>query len=179
MPGRIEGKCLVCDETDAKYRCPKCKIVYCSLVCFKPHKESCANTVQQPMTKLDDRNTQPSNEATINTPFVGDGGERMSNNLTSPESSVPQHLLLTEENDRVPEELLRKLGDSNHLKGLLNNKHLRDMLHEINTSQNQSKTMEKVMQIPIFTEFVDECLNVIEPDKEQPQQILDLSLTSS
>ena len=34
------------------------------------------------------------------------------------------------------------------------------------------------MQIPIFTEPVDECLNVIEPD-ENAQQVLDLSLTST
>jgi hypothetical protein len=30
--------CEVCSQNEQKYRCPKCKIVYCSLNCFKTHK---------------------------------------------------------------------------------------------------------------------------------------------
>ncbi|GMM36419.1 Hit1 protein [Saccharomycopsis crataegensis] len=29
------SKCLVCNKNDSKYKCPKCKIPYCSLICFK------------------------------------------------------------------------------------------------------------------------------------------------
>ncbi|KAG5514697.1 hypothetical protein RHGRI_035924 [Rhododendron griersonianum] len=32
-------KCGVCDEAESKYKCPNCLIPYCSLVCFKKHKE--------------------------------------------------------------------------------------------------------------------------------------------
>ncbi|PVH15293.1 uncharacterized protein CXQ87_003131 [Candidozyma duobushaemuli] len=29
------GECTVCQKEQAKYRCPKCPVKYCSLVCFK------------------------------------------------------------------------------------------------------------------------------------------------
>ncbi|CAN4113722.1 unnamed protein product [Withania somnifera] len=32
-------KCEVCDEAQSKYKCPNCFIPYCSLGCFKKHKE--------------------------------------------------------------------------------------------------------------------------------------------
>ncbi|SCU86893.1 LAFA_0E03620g1_1 [Lachancea sp. 'fantastica'] len=28
-------KCQICNEQDSKYKCPKCGIRYCSLICFK------------------------------------------------------------------------------------------------------------------------------------------------
>mmetsp|Transcript_26591 Transcript_26591/g.33221 ORF Transcript_26591/g.33221 Transcript_26591/m.33221 type:complete len:235 (+) Transcript_26591:74-778(+) len=34
-----EEVCGVCDENQSKYRCPKCLVNYCSLHCFKQHKE--------------------------------------------------------------------------------------------------------------------------------------------
>ena len=33
------GTCGVCGKNDAKYRCPKCETVSCSLVCSKSHKK--------------------------------------------------------------------------------------------------------------------------------------------
>nr|GLL42762.1 zinc finger HIT domain-containing protein 3 isoform X1 [Ipomoea trifida] len=32
-------KCGVCEEAQSKYKCPSCVIPYCSLTCFKKHKE--------------------------------------------------------------------------------------------------------------------------------------------
>ncbi|KAI7735661.1 hypothetical protein M8C21_005208 [Ambrosia artemisiifolia] len=32
-------ECKVCEEAESKYKCPVCLIPYCSLVCFKKHKE--------------------------------------------------------------------------------------------------------------------------------------------
>nr|XP_027093782.1 uncharacterized zinc-finger protein C4F10.19c isoform X2 [Coffea arabica] len=31
--------CQVCDDAQSKYKCPRCLVPYCSLVCFKKHKE--------------------------------------------------------------------------------------------------------------------------------------------
>ena len=31
--------CAVCNESPFKYKCPNCKIAYCSVVCYKKHKE--------------------------------------------------------------------------------------------------------------------------------------------
>ena len=32
--------CAVCQDATPKYRCPTCKIQYCSVACFKQHKEA-------------------------------------------------------------------------------------------------------------------------------------------
>ena len=29
----------VCEKINSKYKCPKCKVPYCSIACFKSHKE--------------------------------------------------------------------------------------------------------------------------------------------
>lgn len=34
--------CQICDASVKKYRCPVCLIQYCTLVCFRAHKPSCA-----------------------------------------------------------------------------------------------------------------------------------------
>ena len=49
---------------------------------------------------------------------------------------------------------------------MLHNKHLREMIKEIDSSQEPGKILTSAMQIPIFTEFVDECLKTIEPQDE-------------
>ncbi|KDO65842.1 hypothetical protein CISIN_1g032470mg [Citrus sinensis] len=36
-PARL---CQVCNEAQSKYKCPNCFTPYCSLVCFKNHKET-------------------------------------------------------------------------------------------------------------------------------------------
>lgn len=32
--------CKICEIEQSKYKCPKCRVSYCSLVCFKKHKEN-------------------------------------------------------------------------------------------------------------------------------------------
>ncbi|XP_044501373.1 zinc finger HIT domain-containing protein 3 isoform X2 [Mangifera indica] len=37
--GPLPRKCQVCNEAQSKYKCPTCLAPYCSLACFKKHKE--------------------------------------------------------------------------------------------------------------------------------------------
>lgn len=39
------------------------------------------------------------------------------------------------------------------------------MLEEINTTRDQGKAMESAMQVPLFTEFVEDCMSIVEPDE--------------
>lgn len=36
------GLCGICRERQANYKCPKCLVVYCSIVCFKQHQQLAA-----------------------------------------------------------------------------------------------------------------------------------------
>ncbi|ODV74853.1 Hit1p CYBJADRAFT_63487 [Cyberlindnera jadinii NRRL Y-1542] len=39
----VKGTCGICIDNDAKYKCPKCDVVYCSLKCFKDPKHVHSN----------------------------------------------------------------------------------------------------------------------------------------
>lgn len=72
--------------------------------------------------------------------------------------------------DTVPVESLKKLGESEELKALLRNPHLREFLRKIDSADNPARLMRKAMREPLLVEFVDECLRIIEP---QPADITD------
>lgn len=64
--------------------------------------------------------------------------------------------------DTVPAQKLEELKNSEGLKELLHNKYLRDFLQELNDARNPWKAMKAAMSEPLFLEFADECLKVIE-----------------
>ena len=37
----FQAVCSVCEEGEAKYKCPKCRSTYCSIACCRIHKEAC------------------------------------------------------------------------------------------------------------------------------------------
>ncbi|ELU04420.1 hypothetical protein CAPTEDRAFT_197103 [Capitella teleta] len=130
-----EALCRVCSIEPHKYKCPKCFLRYCSLACYKQHKENdCA--VQD---DIPSGNTQP-----------------------KPEAAVAANDDLSE--DCVKPELLERLGSSADLKALLTNPHLRNVLQEVDEAKDPWSAMKLAMQEPLFTEFADECLSII--DKE-------------
>ena len=53
---------------------------------------------------------------------------------------------------------------------MLHNQHLREMMKEIDSSEDPGKLLGQAMQIPIFTEFVDECLRIVEPQDENKME---------
>ena len=53
---------------------------------------------------------------------------------------------------------------------MLHNKHLREMIKEIDSSEEPDKLLVQAMQFPIFTEFVDECFRVVEPQDENKME---------
>lgn len=140
MASRINGICNVCKSRDSRYRCPKCVIIYCSLNCFKEHKDSCE--VVQPVP------------------------DKTLSNTINQGSSKPIALSEEEQDDFVSDDQLCSLKQSTHLRNLLCNRHLKDMLLEINSTENPDKVLQNAMKIPIFTEFVDECLHILEPQPE-------------
>ncbi|XP_017780425.1 PREDICTED: zinc finger HIT domain-containing protein 3 [Nicrophorus vespilloides] len=69
-------------------------------------------------------------------------------------------------NDTVPEDKLLLLKGNEELKDMLKNKHLRDLLVAVDNSKDAEAVMSKAMLEPIFVEFADECLKVVEPQED-------------
>ncbi|XP_052072992.1 zinc finger HIT domain-containing protein 3-like isoform X3 [Mytilus californianus] len=127
--------CEVCTENESKYKCPACLLKYCSLLCYKKHKEACKDTkdkTEQSKKSEEDTNVIHSDEQT---------------------------------EDRVSVEKLEELEHSVPLRQMLENPHLRTILQDLAKSKNPAKQMEKFMHEPLFLEFADECLQTVEPSE--------------
>ncbi|CAL8363649.1 unnamed protein product [Lota lota] len=134
--------CNVCRDQPPKYRCPTCLIRYCSLSCYKKHNDSC-HRVEQPAPVTPETKTEE--------PWNVDD------------------ILLKEEDyiDKVPLQKLQLLSQSEELRGLLHNPHLRQLLRSIDSADSKEDAMRAAMQEPLFVEFSDECLKVVENDQRK------------
>jgi hypothetical protein len=54
------------------------------------------------------------------------------------------------------------------LQQILQNPHLQELLVSVDSSPNPEHAMQLAMQEPLFVEFADECLGVIEPTEAAP-----------
>ncbi|NWS16109.1 ZNHI3 protein, partial [Pachyramphus minor] len=72
-----------------------------------------------------------------------------------------------DEQDRVPLQKLKLLGESEELRDLLLNPHLRQLLLTIDQAGDKSSLMRRFMQEPLFVEFADCCLRVVEPPEKE------------
>lgn len=56
-------------------------------------------------------------------------------------------------------------GNSEALKDLLRNPHLREFIRAVDSSPNARKAMKFAMLEPLFIEFADECMKIVEPEE--------------
>lgn len=122
-------------------------IFSCSIACFKKHKESINNEEIISASQCEE--------------------EIKKNQKTAPkffEDKVQEQLMMFETLDTLPVEKLQKLGESDELKELLKNTHLRNFLKEINTAIKPWNAMKLAMMEPLFIEFSDVCMKVLEQE---------------
>ena len=65
----------------------------------------------------------------------------------------------------LPKAKLEKLKDSQELKKLLENPHLREFLKHAHETYNPAGFLKLAMQEPLFVEFADACLKSIHPEE--------------
>ncbi|XP_020801147.1 zinc finger HIT domain-containing protein 3 [Drosophila serrata] len=138
--------CVSCAEKPRKYKCSKCSAPYCSVTCYKVHRDS-PECVTRDVAKEKPVNVIPE-EPTLHEPFTTD--------------------------DTVPAEKMQQLETCQELRNLLHNPHLRSLLHQIDVAINAQTAMRVAMQEPLFVEFANACLQVVEPmtDEERSEMKL-------
>lgn len=57
--------------------------------------------------------------------------------------------------------------NSADLKKCLSNPHVRTLLEKLDKSPYPDELIQEYMQEPIFTEFVDECLKIVQPKEDE------------
>ncbi|XP_065197362.1 zinc finger HIT domain-containing protein 3-like [Sycon ciliatum] len=146
--------CAICSENASKYKCPRCLIRYCSLTCFKSHKESCSDDAPAQSQQGPDGTATSASSGMRPT----SGAPSTAGNTSSRPSPDSEE---DEDKDRVTAEQLQALGVSAPLRDMLHNHHLRDVLRGVDASASATVALKAAMQLPIFSEFADECLRVV------------------
>ncbi|CAJ1968313.1 unnamed protein product [Sphenostylis stenocarpa] len=128
-------QCQVCNEAPSKYKCPSCYLPYCSLVCFKKHKEL-------PCVK-----PQPS-EATT----------------TAVSESLEEKPMVVDETSEVLQKFqLDAIASSCEIRDALNDKALQELICGIDSSSNAENELDKAMAEEAFRLFTDKFFPVIQP----------------
>ncbi|XP_059482939.1 zinc finger HIT domain-containing protein 3 [Neocloeon triangulifer] len=129
----LTNKCSICEGEAAKYKCPTCRAPYCSVVCCKKHKEG--NSCQLPV-------------------------ENKEIKADAAHSALNTYSHFTE--DTVQPDKLELLGKSPTLRDLLQNPHLQRILQHLDSDRQPKSAMEDAMQEPIFLEFANVCMDVLD-----------------
>ncbi|XP_066118870.1 zinc finger HIT domain-containing protein 3 [Saccopteryx bilineata] len=143
--------CVICLEKP-KYRCPACRVPYCSVTCFRKHKEQCSAELSPVEKKISSAVSAKTVKPVEN---------------KDDDDSVADFLNSDEEEDRVSLQKLKNLGESAALRSLLLNPHLRQLMVSLDQADNKATLMRACMQEPLFVEFADCCLRIVEPSQNE------------
>ncbi|KAI8819582.1 uncharacterized protein EV422DRAFT_97827 [Fimicolochytrium jonesii] len=126
--------CAVCKVEPFKYKCPTCKAPYCSLVCYKTHRETpCAPSSPTPE---------------LSTPAT----------TTAAKSNIN----VEDDETKLSDEQLAGLEHSDHVRMLVTSTELQRILTELDGTQNPQKAYEAALQnSEVFREFVDRALEAV------------------
>ncbi|XP_058197675.1 uncharacterized protein LOC131313403 isoform X2 [Rhododendron vialii] len=128
-------KCGVCDEAESKYKCPNCLVPYCSLVCFKKHKEV-------PCVKPESSAAEVKLSVVVH-------AER------------PYHV---DEPGEVLQQLqLQSIASSSEIRDALKDEELQKLICNIDSSPDAVNEIDKAMELDVFRIFTDKILSTISP----------------
>nr|XP_023886507.1 zinc finger HIT domain-containing protein 3 isoform X3 [Quercus suber] len=126
-------KCEVCNEALSKYKCPSCLVPYCSLVCFKKHKEiPCAKPVSS--------EEKP-------TPV--------------PESLVERPLTAEQPGDVLQKLQLEAIASSSEIRDALKDGNLQKLIYNIDGSPDAENELDKAMGVEVFRTFTEKVLSSV------------------
>ncbi|KAK4582672.1 hypothetical protein RGQ29_025748 [Quercus rubra] len=124
-------KCEVCNEALSKYKCPSCLVPYCSLVCFKKHKEiPCA---------------KPVSSEEKSTPV--------------PESLVERPLTAEQPGDVLQKLQLEAIASSSEIRDALKDGNLQKLIYNIDGSPDAENELDKAMGVEEFRTFTEKILS--------------------
>ena len=134
--------CAVCTEAPSKYKCPNCKIVYCSLICYKNHKEV-------PCTKVEAPKRVPSVDA-----------------FSTKKPHMTRHAkaaaIEEEKSWKISESQFAKLRGNTDLCAALRDPVLQAKLVEIDNARDRDAALNKAIATdPRFKDFADNILVTI------------------
>ncbi|KMT05602.1 hypothetical protein BVRB_7g167430 [Beta vulgaris subsp. vulgaris] len=147
-------QCKVCNEAKSKYKCPACLIPYCSLGCFKKHKETPCATAKSVLP-----DEEPKTSYVIPVP--------VDEKPTTPQLLAERPLFVDEACEVLDQAQLESIGASTEIQDTLKNEDLRKLVCRINDSPNALEELEKAMSVDVFRVFSEKVLSAANSKGEQ------------
>ncbi|KAK9067506.1 hypothetical protein SSX86_011617 [Deinandra increscens subsp. villosa] len=136
-----KNECKVCEKAESKYKCPNCLILYCSLACFKKHKEiPCVKS--EPAPKNDARTTIATVD--VDKPCYVDAGA-----------------------DVLQRSQLECIASNTEIIDALKDKMLQELIHKIDSCADASTELDKAMKDEAFALFTEKILSTLDQSGNQ------------
>ncbi|CAH9050947.1 unnamed protein product [Cuscuta epithymum] len=130
-------KCGVCHESQSKYKCPNCVIPYCSLSCFKKHKEI---PCEKPIS---------SSEGTLASSL--------------PALNVDEPVYVDEQSEELKQSQFESVALSSEIREALRSVEIQKLICSIDSSKDAESELEKAMQKEEFHMLSQKILSAINP----------------
>ncbi|CAM0137004.1 hypothetical protein VKS41_008155 [Umbelopsis sp. WA50703] len=138
----VAAQCQVCEANVSKYKCPTCTIPYCSLACYKKHKET---PCQKPTETENAESSAPAQEK----------ASKAKNQPTG-----------DDDDQQLTVEQLQSLGQSEALREYLLYPQIRKLIRAIDSADNPAKALDEARQNDqVFNEALDEMLYAVTGQK--------------
>ncbi|XP_055832864.1 uncharacterized protein LOC129901640 [Solanum dulcamara] len=133
-------KCEVCDEAKSKYKCPSCFIPYCSLVCFRKHKEiPCGKPKPEPYA-------EPASEEKL---------------APAPALHVEKPIYVDEPSEALNQSQLESIASSTEIVEATRNKELQKLINNLDSSLDAENELDKAMEKEEFRILSEKILSII------------------
>lgn len=130
-------QCRVCNQAVSKYKCPSCLSPYCSLICFKKHKE-----------------------IPCSTPVASEQNQK---STVDPQSLVERPLNVDEPSEVVQRSQHQAIASSSEIRDALKDEDLRKLICAVDSSQDPENELDKAMELEVFRTLTDKILSTISP----------------
>ncbi|KAJ4751096.1 HIT zinc finger family protein [Rhynchospora pubera] len=144
--------CEVCKEVQFKYKCPACLAPYCSVACFKKHKESLCQKSETPV-----KQATATNELTP--PPTNLLEKEIKSNV---EVNLHSREVIEVEEERwiVSKEQFSSLAECKELRDALKSEELKKLILRIDSSEEPEQELDKAMGGQFFHEFTEKILDI-------------------
>ncbi|KAG4982028.1 hypothetical protein JHK87_026777 [Glycine soja] len=175
-------QCQVCNEAQSKYKCPSCYLPYCSLVCFKKHKELPCVKPQPSEAKTSKSFVHLHNyfdEMRVLFSFISLSAssivyaelkgilicETWGLGEAAVSESIAEKPLVVDESSEVLEKFqLEAIASSSEIRDALNDKALQELICRIDCSSNAENELDKAMAEEAFRLLTDKVMLYIASD---------------
>ncbi|KAM0941249.1 putative Zinc finger HIT domain-containing protein [Dioscorea sansibarensis] len=134
-------QCEVCKEAQSKYKCPSCLAPYCSVGCFRKHKE---NPCQKSSPLLESVGAQSLSKAEM----------------------LPERLYQVEESSLVLGKGQLESIESKEIRDSLQNRELQNLIKSISSSKNPEDELDEAMKGQNFRDFTEKILSIVSPQEQ-------------